>query len=45
MSIDDVNTDDCLQCIANNSDIIVGIKLRLAAVIANDGINEKEAYR
>jgi predicted amidohydrolase len=43
--IDDVNEKECLDCISKYPDEIIGIKIRLATVIANDGKNEKEAFR
>ena len=44
-NIDDVNTDRCLECISSNKETVVGIKIRLTAKIANDGKNEREAFR
>ena len=36
---------ECLECIESNREMIVGIKVRLSAQLANNGRNEKEAYR
>ena len=44
-SIDDVNEDDCLECARANPDMIVGMKIRLSANIANQGKHEAEALR
>ena len=35
----------CTECIKKNRDMIVGVKVRLSASAANDGINEEEAFR
>ena len=43
--LDDVNIDQCLECIRNHPDVIVGIKLRLSAQLANGGKHEEEALR
>ena len=34
-----------MKCIEDNSDVIVGIKIRLSESISNGGLNEAEAYR
>ena len=43
--LEDVDQRQCLDCVAKHLDQIVGIKIRLAAQISNDGENEHEAYR
>lgn len=43
--LEDVDEEECLQCIRSNTDIIVGTKLRLSAQIANNGLHEEEALR
>ena len=45
--MDDVNEQQCLDCIAKHSgdNHIVGVKIRLGAQIANKGKHEQEAYR
>jgi dihydroorotase len=35
----------CIDCIEQNSDVLVGVKIRLSASIADEGRNEAEAYR
>lgn len=44
-NLDDVNEQQCLDCIAKHLDRIVGVKIRLTAQIANGGKNENEAFR
>jgi dihydroorotase len=34
----------CIDCIEQNRDVLVGVKIRLSASIADDGRNEAEAY-
>jgi predicted amidohydrolase len=34
-----------VECIEENRDAIVGIKIRLSESISNAGANEQEAYR
>ena len=43
--LSNVDTDQCLECIRNHSDVIVGIKVRLSAQLANGGKHEEEALR
>ena len=35
----------CIDCIEQNRDVLVGVKIRLSASIADQGRNEAEAYR
>jgi len=35
----------CVECIEQNRDVLVGVKIRLSASIADEGRNEAEAYR
>ena len=44
-NLDDVNEQQCLDCIGKHLDKIVGVKIRLTAQIANGGKNENEAFR
>ena len=44
-SLNQVNVDQCVQCITANRDLAVGVKIRLSADVQNDGANEQEAYR
>lgn len=44
-SLSHVQLDDCVKCIEENKDVIVGIKIRLSESISNAGANEEEAYR
>ena len=44
-SLNQVDSDVCTECIKKNRDMIVGVKVRLSASAANDGINEEEAFR
>ena len=44
-SLNQVNEEWATQCIEDNSDMVVGVKIRLSADCANDGANEMEAYR
>ena len=44
-NIDDVNVSECLDCIDNNRDKIVGVKVRLSAQLANNGVNEVEGCK
>ncbi|KAJ7378992.1 hypothetical protein OS493_018786 [Desmophyllum pertusum] len=44
-SLNQVNSELCVECINQNRDMIVGVKVRLSASAANDGVNEKEAFR
>eukprot|EP00118_Oscarella_pearsei_P001627 m.7951 g.7951 ORF g.7951 m.7951 type:complete len:430 (+) comp20104_c0_seq2:30-1319(+) len=43
-SLKQVQADDCLRCINENRDILVGVKVRLTADVCNSGKNETEAY-
>lgn len=43
--MEDLNEQQCLDCIAKHPDEIVGVKIRLAAQLANKGKHELEAYR
>ncbi|CAG5125653.1 unnamed protein product [Candidula unifasciata] len=44
-SLNVVNVQDCVRVINENRDMIVGIKVRLAAAVCDDGKNEEEVYR
>ena len=44
-SLNQVNSELCTECINQNRDVIVGVKIRLSASAANDGANEEEAFR
>lgn len=44
-SLNQVDTNLCVKCIQENKDIAVGVKIRLATMVTNDGQNEKEAFR
>jgi len=44
-SLNQVDSKSCAECINQNRDIIVGVKVRLSASAANDGANEEEAFR
>ncbi|XP_041378420.1 deacetylase Oant_2987-like [Gigantopelta aegis] len=44
-SLVQADVEQCVKCIGDNRDMIVGVKLRLARAISNDGANEEEAYR
>jgi len=44
-SLNQVDPDLCIKCINQNRDLIVGVKVRLSASVANDGANEEEAFR
>lgn len=35
----------CVDCVEQNRDVLVGVKIRLSASIADEGRNEGEAYR
>ncbi len=35
----------CIDCVEQNRDVLVGVKIRLSASIADEGRNEAEAYR
>lgn len=39
-----VNAGDCIDCVEANRDLIVGIKIRLSASIADEGRNEATAF-
>jgi len=39
------NVDGCVQCIEENRDVVIGVKIRLSSSIADNGRNEAEAYR
>ena len=40
-----ISRDKCVECARGNEDIIIGVKVRLSASIADDGRNESAAYR
>lgn len=40
-----VNQQDCIDCVEDNRDLIIGIKIRLSSSIADDGKTEAESYR
>ena len=44
-SLNQVDSKLCTECINQNRDVIVGVKVRLSASAANDGANEEEAFR
>lgn len=44
-SLNQVDVEKCVECIAANRDMAVGVKIRLSADVQNDGANEQEAYR
>ena len=44
-NIDDVDVAECLESIDTYKEDIIGIKIRLSAMLANDGGNEEEACR
>ncbi|XP_028402333.1 uncharacterized protein LOC114525284 [Dendronephthya gigantea] len=44
-SLNHLQLDECVKCIEDNKDVIVGIKIRLSESISNNGANEQEAYR
>ena len=44
-SLNQVNSKLCIDCINQNRDMIVGVKVRLSASAANNGANEEEAFR
>lgn len=35
----------CIECIKENEDSIIGVKVRLSASVCNDGKNEQEAFK
>jgi len=39
------NVRGCVDCVEENRDALVGVKIRLSASIADEGRNEAEAYR
>ena len=43
--MEDINEEQCLECISRHQDDIIGVKIRLGAQIANKGKHEQEAYR
>lgn len=44
-SLNQVDVDQCVSCVQENRDMVVGVKVRLAADITDNGRNEEEAYR
>lgn len=40
-----ISSDKCVECVKGNEDIIIGVKIRLSASIADKGRNESAAYR
>jgi len=44
-SLNQVNSKLCIECINQNRDVIVGVKVRLSASAASDGANEEEAFK
>lgn len=40
-----ISGDKCVACARENEDLIIGVKVRLSASIADNGRNEPEAYR
>ena len=44
-SLNQVDPDLCIKCINQNRDLIVGVKVRLSASVANDRANEEQAFR
>ena len=43
--LDDVDIDQCIECITANPATVVGTKVRLSASLANSGKNESESLR
>ncbi|CAH1773076.1 unnamed protein product [Owenia fusiformis] len=43
--LNQVDTEMCIKAIEDNRDLVVGVKVRLTANVANDGANEEEIYR
>ena len=39
-----INADECVTCVEANRDILIGVKVRLSASIADNGANEPLAY-
>ena len=44
-SLNQVDTELCLKCIRENPQHIVGVKVRLAELVTNNGKLEEEVYR
>lgn len=44
-SLNQLDEDACAKTICRNFDFLVGVKVRLAKSVANNGENEQEAYR
>ena len=44
-SLTHVNLESCVNCIEQNKDMIVGVKIRLSCNATNNGKSEQEAYR
>lgn len=40
-----ISGEKCVDCAKENSDIVIGVKVRLSASISDNGKNEPEAYR
>ncbi len=40
-----ISSERCVECARENEDIVIGVKVRLSASIADNGRNEPEAYR
>lgn len=44
-SLNQLNVEQCVETITNNPDLVVGVKVRITASVADDGRNEQESYR
>ena len=44
-ALNQVNEEWALRCLKDNSDMVVGVKIRLSSDCANDGKNEAEAFQ
>ena len=44
-SLNQVDVAQCVSCINENKDMIVGVKVRLSSSVTNGGIFEAEVYR
>jgi len=44
-SLNQINVDQCVECINKYPNDIIGIKVRLSASVCNDGKNEIEVYK
>lgn len=44
-SLNQLDVEQCVEAIKNNPDLVVGVKVRITASVADDGRNEQESYR